>query len=63
MDVRDLEARNEALGRAPEEPPDVRKAGGGVRGPSMGRAHAGRYGARPENVGNRQRKPRGADKP
>jgi len=64
VETRDLEARNEATWRGPrEEPRDVQKAGGGVRGMSLGGAHTGRYGGAPSKVtSNRERKPRGGDK-
>jgi hypothetical protein len=58
----DLEARNESTMAGVEEPRGDDKAGGGVVGRSQGSAHAGRYGARPENVSNREPKPRGDDK-
>lgn len=63
VSTRDLEARNEALGRAPEEPRNVRKAGGGVVGPSQGGAHTGRYAPAPGKVrSHREPRPRGTDK-
>lgn len=65
--IRDLEARNEAIGAergmGVEEPRNIRKAGGGVRGKSMGGAHVGRYGGSPAHVtSKREPKPRGRDK-
>ena len=64
VDPRDLEARNEATWRGPgEEPRNLRKAGGGVRGASLGGAHTGRYGPAPSKVvSGRERKPRGKDR-
>lgn len=64
VETRDLEARNEATWRGPgEEPRNVRKAGGGVVGGSLGGAHTGRYGPAPSKVtSNREPKPRGSDK-
>lgn len=64
VDPRDIGARNEATWRGPgEEPHNVRKAGGGVRGMSLGGAHTGRYGGAPGKVTSRREpKPRGADK-
>lgn len=63
VDPRDIGRRNEATWRGPgEELHDVRKAGGGVRGMSLGGAHTGRYGGAPSKVvSNRERKPRGGD--
>lgn len=63
VDPRDIGARNEATWRGPgEELHDVRKAGGGVKGKSLGGAHTGRYGGSPSKVvSNRERKPRGQD--
>lgn len=61
-DQRDLEARNESTMVGEEEPRDVQKAGGGTKGDSLGGAHTGRYGARPEAEGNREPKPRGRDR-
>lgn len=62
VDVRDLEARNEATMVGVEEPRNIQKAGGGTVGPSQGGARTGRYGADPEVVSNREPEPRGRDK-
>lgn len=61
---RNLQEENEAhsAGLPGEEPRNVRKAGGGTVGPSMGGALTGRYGPHPTKVGNREPKPRGRDK-
>jgi hypothetical protein len=57
---RDLGKRNESrsAGLPGEEPRNVRKAGGGVRGPSQGGAVVGRRGSHVTKVSNRQPKPR-----
>lgn len=49
LDVRDLEARNEArsAGLPGEEPRNVLKAGGGEKGKDLGGAHTGRSTSRP----------------
>ena len=65
VDPKDIDVRNEArsAGLPGEEPHDIRKAGGGVVGPSQGGAHTGRYGPSPSKVvSNREPKPRGPDK-
>lgn len=65
VETRGLQERNEAIGKATlpaEEPHDIRKAGGGVKGESQGGAHTGRYGPAPGKVvSNRASKPRGQD--
>lgn len=63
-DTRDLGARNEETWRGPgEEPRNVQKAGGGVKGKSMGGAFVGRYARGQGKVhSNREPKPRGHDK-
>lgn len=63
-EMRNMEAENEATWRGPgEEMRDVRKAGGGVRGTSLGGAHTGRYGPAPAKVASdRERKLRGQER-
>ena len=50
MDVRGLERENEARGAGlpGEEPRNVQKPGGGVKGQRLGGAHTGRSASRPE---------------
>lgn len=65
VNLRDLERDNLLAGAElpGEEPRNVRKAGGGTKGTSMGGAHTGRYGPSPGKVvSNREPKPRGRDK-
>jgi hypothetical protein len=64
VDARDLEEKNEASGASREEGRNVRKAGGGAKGESLGGAQVGRYGPAPAKVASdREEKPRGHDKP